>query len=729
MNKDLMGKAIRVLFNEGPDVFMFKIKNKIEVKNIYKKWIETNEKNLTYTEPLEYNPLFSVVIPVYNVEEKMLTECIESVLNQSYRNFELILVDDASTMECVGKVLKKYENYDKITVIYHKENGHISKTTNDGIEAAKGEFISLCDCDDLYAPNALYEVAKKLNEDREYDFIYSDEDKIDENSVERRDPFFKPDWSPETFMSYMYTCHLAVYRTSLIREIGGLRVGFEGSQDYDLVLRVMEKTEKIGHVSKILYHWRMRKESTASDMGAKPYVLEATKKAKEEALQRRGLKGELTYLEEVAMYRVTYKPEGEPLVSIVIPSKDNPDVLEMCLNSVTGKTKYKNYEIIVVDNGSNEENKKRITEFTDKLRQNGTKINYIYEPMKFNFSHMCNTGAKAAEGKYILFLNDDIEVSDTVKINPRNTTDAGDWLEILLGQASVSYTGAVGCKLYYPDSIIIQHAGVVNYEIGPGHCFYGIEDTINGYWGRNILDYNFTVVTGACLMVDKEKFEEVGGFDEDLSIAYNDVALCFALQKKGYHNVLRNDVTLVHHESVSRGLDSENAAKEERRKKEMSILYDKHPEYLHGFDPCYNPNLAPDKGDFSFNMKYINNVEKIENVNVNIKDKPKGDVVYNIETFNTEDGKVVINGWAYKEHKKNNNRLNVKIVLIGEEEAFTVDTIRRYRGDVAVNAGRKGCTLTGFDVFFEKSKIKPGTYNTGLLVGNNFVNLERNIIF
>lgn len=617
MATSLVKKTLRTWKEEGFAAVCDKTKNKIKNKiksisgketdeavDIYNAWIAANECDLLSVEELSYHPFFSVVIPVYNVEENMLCECIDSVLGQTYKDFEIILVDDASTQESVRKTLGEYERINGITVIYRKENGNISRATNDGIKAAKGEFVALCDCDDLYAPNALYEIAKKLNEDRALDYIYSDEDKISEDGKVRRDPFFKPDWSPETFMSYMYTCHISVFRRTLLEEVSGLRSGFEGSQDYDLVLRVMEKTTHIGHVPKILYHWRMRKESTANAMTAKPYVMKATIKAKEEALKRRGQTGKLTLLPEISQYRVTYIPQGNPSVSIIIPSKDNPEVLEMCLTSISKNTDYENYEVVIVDNGSGKENKKRIEDIVLRAEHAGTmqKITYLYQPMEFNFSRMCNIGAEEAGGEFLLFLNDDIEISEAVKQNPNLTEPVEQWLSILTGQAQVSYTGAVGCKLYYPGGIQFQHAGVLNLPIGPGHCLYGMGDDLNYYYGRNLLDYNFCAVTGACLMVERKKFNEAGGFDEDLAVAYNDIALCFRLLELGYHNVLRNDVALVHHESVSRGLDRASEEKEERRKREMKKLYEKHPKFSCGYDPCYNPNLVPDKGDFSFNM-------------------------------------------------------------------------------------------------------------------------------
>ncbi len=728
-------KAYFVWKNEGTDMFLYKVKMKLDMKNIfrkslYRKWIEANERDIMEVTELKYNPLFSVVIPVYNVADNMLRECIDSVLAQTYKNFEIVLVDDASTQKSVRKVLGEYEGRDGITIIYREKNGHISRATNDGIHAAKGEFVALCDCDDLYAPNALYEIAKKLNEDPSLDFIYTDEDKVDEKGKKRENPFFKPDWSPDTFMSFMYTCHLSVYRRTLLEELSGVRVGFEGSQDYDLVLRVMEKTNRIGHVPKILYHWRMRKESTANAMAAKPYALEAAEKAKIEALERRGLKGEVTYLPAVAQYRVTYFPQGEPKVSIIIPSKDNPKILKMCLASIFKYTEYKNYEVIIVDNGSNDANKKEIEEAVALYsRQGEDKIKYVYQPMEFNFSRMCNIGAAAATGEFLLFLNDDIEVSESVDTSPYFKVYVNRWLSILLGQAQLAHTGAVSCKLYYPNGNTIQHAGVVNLPIGPAHCLYGGSDSFNYYYGRNLLDYNFASVTGACLMLDRKKFDEAGGFDEGFPVAYNDVSLCFRLVELGYYNVVRNDVVLIHHESVSRGLDRASAEKEERRSREMQRLYEKHPMFKGGYDPCYNPNLVADRVDFSMDMKSASAHKKAKEVadsevtgyrKVEEKD---GVLVYHVDFVEEKGNFIQINGWLYNSHKKSNNHNHTKILLIGENhKKYEVATTRSFRGDLRdANVGVKEITLAGFETIFCKEELAKGKYQVALELDKTYV--------
>lgn len=728
-------KAYFVWKNEGTDMFLYKVKMKLDMKNIfrkslYRKWIEANERDIMEVTELKYNPLFSVVIPVYNVADNMLRECIDSVLAQTYKNFEIILVDDASTQTSVRKVLGEYEGSDGITIIYREKNGHISRTTNDGIHAAKGEFVALCDCDDLYAPNALYEIAKKLNEDPSLDFIYTDEDKVDEKGKKRENPFFKPDWSPDTFMSFMYTCHLSVYRRTLLEELSGVRVGFEGSQDYDLVLRVMEKTNRIGHVPKILYHWRMRKESTANAMAAKPYALEAAEKAKIEALERRGLKGEITYLPAVAQYRVTYFPQGEPKVSIIIPSKDNPKILKMCLASIFKYIEYKNYEVIIVDNGSNDANKKEIEEAVALYSGQGEdKIKYVYQPMEFNFSRMCNIGADAATGEFLLFLNDDIEVSESVDTSPYFKVYVNRWLSILLGQAQLAHTGAVSCKLYYPNGNTIQHAGVVNLPIGPAHCLYGGSDSFNYYYGRNLLEYDFSSVTGACLMLDRKKFDEAGGFDEGFPVAYNDVSLCFRLVELGYYNVVRNDVVLIHHESVSRGLDRASAEKEERRSREMQRLYEKHPMFKGGYDPCYNPNLVADRVDFSMDMKSASAHKKAKEVpdsevaryrKVEEKD---GILVYHVDFVEEKGDFIQINGWLYNSQKKGNNHNHTKILLIGENhKKYEVGTTRSFRSDLRdANVGVKEITLAGFETIFCKEELAKGKYQVALELDKTYV--------
>jgi len=559
----------------------------------YHRWIRWHKNNPETVTELAFKPKFSVVIPVYNTVTQQLEECFDSVLAQTYDHYELILVDDHSSWDNVRPVLQRYETHEKVRVIYRETNGHISVATNDGIKIAEGEFIVFMDCDDTIEPDALYQFAKKLNENPELDFIYSDDNKITEDGKIRHMPFFKPDWSPDLFLNMMYTNHLATYRTSIVKEIGGLRTAYNGSQDYDFTLRFMEKSHnnRVGHVSKVLYHWRERKESVAYNLHSKNYAAEAARYAKEDYIRRNGLNAHMEFIDGLYQYRIVYEVTDQPLVSIVIPSKDHPGVLNLCVSSIREFTSYPNYEIVVVDNGSSPENRKVIERIL-----NDAGARYVYDPADFNFSKMCNTGAANAMGDYLLFLNDDIEI-----FQPQ-------WLERMLGQAQQKHTGAVGAKLYYPQTTFLQHTGVSNTEKGPVHSFMTLEDRVPCYFGWNLVDNNCIAVTGACLMVAADKFREVGGFDENLPVAYNDVKLCFALHDKGYYNVVRNDVVAYHHESLSRGSDQIDDRKLIRLSGELTGLFSDFPE-LNRRDPYLNDNLAQWGAGISMKVYYDELVE------------------------------------------------------------------------------------------------------------------------
>lgn len=697
----------------GPATTAYLIKNKIKRKNEktpYEYFVEKSDKDILRTEELSYKPLISFVVPVYNVLDYQLRECIDSILNQTYDNFELILVDDKSTWESVPKTLAEYEINPKITVIYREENGHISRSTNTGIEAAKGEYIAFTDCDDVVAPNAVFEITKLLNKDKSLDFIYSDEDKLTEDSKKRHFPHFKPDWSPDTFMSHMYTSHLSVYRRSIVNEIGGLRVGFEGSQDYDFTMRFVEKTNRIGHIPKVLYYWRQRPESTSSDLSSKPYVMEAMLKLKTETLERRGLKGDIIYVPDVRQYRVIYDIADNGMVSIIIPSKDNCDVLKRCIKSIKEKTEYNNYEIIVVDNGSNTENKAKCESMCAE-----NNVVYYYEKMKFNFSKMCNKGAKMAKGKYLLFLNDDTEV-----VEP-------DWLRRMAGHAALDYVGAVGAKLLYPGGTLIQHCGVINLPLaGPCHALLRMDDSVPHYFCRNKLEYNYIAVTAACLCISKNKFNEVGGFDEDLTVSYNDIDLCFKLYEKGYYNVVRNDAVLYHYESLSRGYDL-SGEKKERLNNEYKMLCSRHPE-LNGKDPFYNINFAPDRIDFQVDYdNYKNIAVKIaENIDIMplVNERVKG-YADNVAESST----IEITGWAFIAAMPLNNLNKKSVVLIDEYGKGTIfSTSTMLRVDVSAAFGSKGSlNLSGFKCCIKRDNLKKGRYKLGIFVKNR-ITLKKGVV-
>ncbi|MGE7825122.1 glycosyltransferase family 2 protein [Paenibacillus sp. NPDC093718] len=565
-----------------------------ESVNSYESWLIYNSIDKNYyreassvIEQLNYKPLISVILPVYNVDEIWLRKCIDSVINQIYGDWELCISDDASTKPHIKRVLTEYmEKDERIRVHFRGVNGHISECSNSALDMANGEFIALLDHDDELAPNALYEVIRYLNEHPDADMIYSDEDKIGVNG-ERHSPYFKPDWSPDLILSHMYTCHLGVYRKQIISEIGGFRKGYEGSQDYDLVLRFTERTDKVIHIPKILYHWRSIPESTASGAIAKNYTHYAGLKALNDALKRRGIKGSVEELDGYSnMYRVHYKVQEDPLVSIIIPTKDMAGILDTCIDSIQRVTKYKNYEIIVVDNGSR--NAHTFSVFNKWKAIFNERFKVIELDIPFNYSKLNNVAAHESNGEFLLLLNNDIEV-----ISP-------DWLEEMVGYAQRKNTGAVGAKLFYPDKTI-QHSGVVMGIGGiAGHAFRTCSEYDPGYFGMLLVNRNCSVVTAACLMVKKDLFFEVGGLEEELSVAFNDVDFCLKLLDKGYYNVILNNVSLYHHESKTRGME-DTLEKIERFSSEIKYMETKWSSVISN-DPFYNPNLSLES-DKSYNLK------------------------------------------------------------------------------------------------------------------------------
>lgn len=659
----------------------------------YEYWIQSRESEYKRDEIFEYNPLISIIVPVYNVEDRHLIPCIESVKQQTYKNWELILVDDHSFYPNVARTLRNKSRWSKkLQVITREDNGGISSCTNTGINAAMGEYIAFMDCDDTIAPFALYEVVRKLNED-EYDFIYSDEDKIDDDGSRRHDPFFKPDWSPDTLMSYMYTSHLGVYKTSIVKELGGLNSEYDGCQDYDLTLRFTEKTQRIGHIPMILYHWREREESTASDPESKSYVRERTLDCKRAALKRRGLEADLEWMQDIYQYRVRYIPSDGPLVSIIIPSKDNPEILEQCLRSLREKTDYSNYEITIVDNGSSDINRGIYEELSAKYR-----CRYHYEKRDFNFSYMCNTGARISKGEYFVFLNDDIEISD------------GEWLDRMLGQAELPHVGAVGAKLLYPGTSLIQHAGVISIESGPVHEFARMDDKENYYFNRNRLDFDVLAVTAACLLIKKDRFDEIGGYDEELVVAYNDIDLCMKLVEAGYYNVIRNDAVLYHHESISRGNDAIDPAKFKRLMDEQEKLYSRHPQYRRK-DPFYNVNLVQTDCDFSNDYESENDYT-VKQISSSDLDNLETDetIRYGIDIAR-HDWCTYIEGWAFKEGYDDNINLETQLLLKGENKSYLINTARVRREDVVETFSDENCiSFCGFKIRIDRHAIASGAY-------------------
>ena len=535
---------------------------------------------------LNYQPLISIIVPVYNPEANFLRATIESVIAQLYGNWELCLVDDCSTKSDVKTVLKKYAAQDqRIKVAYRQQNGHICRASNTALAMATGEYIALLDHDDLLAPHALSEVVKLLNQHPEADFIYSDEDKVDDQNLHQA-PFFKPDWCPDSFLARMYTCHLGVYRRSLVAEVGNFRVGFEGSQDYDLVLRVTEKTDRIFHIPQVLYHWRMHDQSAAAVPDAKPYATLAAQKAISEAIARRGEPGKVSTTQAPGVYSVRYEIKEHKLVSIIIPTKDLADTLDVCLESIFSKTTYPNYEVIVIDNGSTEA--KTAQCLASWQRRQPQRFRYYPYHIPFNYSQINNYAVEQAQGDYLLFLNNDTEVVST------------GWVGAMVEQAQRQSIGAVGGLLLYPDNTV-QHAGVV-LGIGgvAGHSHRNFSAATTGYFSQLISTNNYSAVTAACLMCRRQVFAEVGGFETDLAIAFNDVDFCLKIASHGYHNIYLPHVVLYHYESKTRGYE-DTAEKQARFTQEIQYMRQKWSAICDR-DPHYNPHLSLKHEDFSLHI-------------------------------------------------------------------------------------------------------------------------------
>ncbi|HEY5972165.1 MAG TPA: glycosyltransferase family 2 protein [Pseudoxanthomonas sp.] len=525
---------------------------------------------------LGYKPLISIVMPTYNTPERWLRRCIQSVREQAYPYWELCIADDASSKPHVRKVLSEYMRKDpRIKVVFREANGHISEASNSALDLAEGEYVALLDHDDELHPLALFEVAKSVNAHPEWKLVFSDEDKIDE-SGRRSSPYFKADWNYDLLLSQNCVSHLGVYSTGLMREVGGFRKGFEGSQDHDLTLRCIErlKPDEIGHIPKVLYHWRMVEGSTSRGVSEKNYAATAGCKAIAEHLARCGTEAAVDITLQ-GYYRVRYPlPDPAPMVSLIIPTRDKVELLRMCVESILCNTRYENYEILVVDNQSEEE---ASLEYLASL-ESEPKVRVLRYDAAFNFSAINNFAARQARGDVLGLVNNDIEVKD------------GDWLREMVSHACREGVGAVGCMLYYPDDTI-QHAGVLTGLHGvAGHVMVGKPRGSHGYFGRGRLVQNLSAVTAACLLVRKRVFDEVGGLDEKLRVAFNDIDFCLRMRKAGYRNVWTPHAELYHHESASRGAE-DTPEKQARFRQEVDFMRDRWGDALQE-DPAYSPNLT-----------------------------------------------------------------------------------------------------------------------------------------
>lgn len=533
------------------------------------------------------NIKFSIIVPLYNTPDKFLKQMIQSVLDQTYSNWELCLADGSDKKHAnVKKICCKYAKDDpKKRIIYKKleKNLGISENTNAAISLASGDYITLFDHDDLLHPSALYEVMNVICTNNA-DFIYTDENTFDTSPDKAYCPNFKPDYAPDTLRSYNYICHLTTFKTTLLKKTGLFRKEFDGSQDYDMILRLTECAEKIVHIPKILYYWRCHKNSVASDISAKPYTMTAAKKALAEHLRRVGLEGTVTDAANPSTYRIKYIISDSPLVSIIIPNKDHTDDLDVCIKSIIEKSTYTNYEIIVTENNST---KKETFEYYEKIEKQYSNVKVIKWEHEFNYSKINNFAFKYCSGEYLILLNNDIEI-----LTP-------EWIEEMLMFNQRSDVGAVGMMLYYPDNTI-QHAGVIVGLGGvAGHSHKYFPRNHVGYMYRLTLTQNLSAVTAAALMVKRSVFEEVNGLDEDFAVAFNDIDFCMKIRDCGHLIVWTPYAEAYHHESKSRGVE-DTPEKQLRFAGEVNRFHKKWGEFLKHGDPYYNKNLTLDREDFSF---------------------------------------------------------------------------------------------------------------------------------
>lgn len=581
-------KGFRYLKHYGIKEFWIRLHERFEPEEVpYGPWYEAyvpDEETLNRQKKRKFlnAPLISVVVPAYHTPPLFLRQMLDSLIAQTYGGWELCIANGSPDDKKMEAVLEEYEKRDsRIRHENLKENLGIAENTNAAFRMAKGEFIGLLDHDDLLAPNALYEIVLALKKNPEADVVYTDEDKVTTDLKEHFQPHLKPDFNLDLLRSNNYICHFFTVRREIVEQVGGFRKEFDGAQDYDFIFRCTEEARKILHIPEILYHWRTHKESTADNPASKMYAFEAGKRAIEAHLKRTGTDGEVSHTPDLGFYRVKYPVKGEPLISIIIPNKDEKESLEACLKSIWEKTTYKNYEIIVVENNSTSD---EIFQYYKEISPKGVRL--LRWKKEFNYSAINNFGAAHAKGEFLLFLNNDVTV-----ITP-------DWLTELAGLCQRKEVGAAGVKLLYPDNTI-QHAGCV-IGIGgiAGHMFVDMPANRTGYLHKASLLQDMSAVTAACMIMKKQVFDQVGGFTEELAVAFNDVDLCLKINKAGSLVVYDPYVQLYHMESKTRGAED---SKEKVRRFQTEIEYMRCHwlDILKNGDPYYNKNLSLTKWNYS----------------------------------------------------------------------------------------------------------------------------------
>lgn len=605
-------KGFKYLKHYGPKAFWARLQDRMEPDEVpYEPWFEhfkASEEELQKQRKQErkfvYRPLISIVVPAFQTPENFLIELLESVRSQSYSNWQLCIVD-ASPTEEVKQYVEAYireKQEERISYKHLEENLGIAQNTNAGLEMAVGEWIGLLDHDDLLAPEALYEMTAKMNEDSDFEVIYSDEDKITEGKKgewKHSQPHFKPDFSMDLLRSNNYITHFLCVKRNVLEQAGGFKKEFDGAQDYDFILRCTQKAQKVGHVSKILYHWRVHSNSTSDNPMSKQYAYEAGQRAIEEHLKRAGQNGTVSQRKFFGFYRVKYEVQGAPLVSILIPNKDQAGILKRCIESLE-KSTYQNYEVIIIENNSEDTETFRYYEklchakFEKEVEglscegtmPRGQRIKVVTWKEGFNYSAINNFGASFADGAYLILLNNDIEIITK------------DWIEEMLGNCQRPEVGIVGARLYYPDNTI-QHAGIVVGIDGiAANMFPGMKREREGYMHRAATQLNYSAVTAACMMIDKHVFDKVGGLDEVLTVAFNDLDLCLRVGKAGYLIVYNPWIEAYHYESKSRGKE-DTKEKVRRFGDEIEYIRARWITLLKEGDPYYNPNFSLKKCNYA----------------------------------------------------------------------------------------------------------------------------------
>ena len=594
MSPYMIQKGLRYLKHYGVKEFWVRLHERFEPEEVpygpwYEQYIPTREElEKQRKKKWNYGPKISIIVPAYKTPEAFLRQLMDSLLAQTYANWELCIANASPEDASMEYVLKEYAKKDS-RILWKKleENKGIAENTNEAFAMATGEFAGLLDHDDLLAPNALYEVAKALETEPDIDVLYTDEDKVRGDEVlEHFQPHLKPDFNIDLLRSNNYICHFFVVRKSLLEKTGGFRREYDGAQDYDFIFRCTQAAGKIHHIPEILYHWRTHQSSTADNPESKLYAFEAGKRAIEENLRQNGLIGEVSHTKDYGFYRVKYPVQGEPLVSIIIPNKDAKEDLEKCIQSILEKSSYTNYEILIVENNSTGE---EIFSYYKELSEN-SRIRLLRWKREFNYSAINNYGAKKAKGDYLLFLNNDTEV-----ISP-------DWIEEMLGFCQRPDTGIVGARLYFGNNTV-QHAGTV-IGIGgiAGHMFTDMPRERSGYMHKAAIIQDLSAVTAACMMVKRQVFDEVQGFEEQLSVAFNDVDFCLRVREKQYLVVYDPYVELYHYESKSRGAE-DSKEKVRRFQSEIEFMRCRWETLLKKGDPYYNKNLSLVKWNYSLKPK------------------------------------------------------------------------------------------------------------------------------